>query len=147
VNVKIGNLPSLTSHHVSLKELSFAVDAEELALERILPLLVDLKKFWMLALQESRESFFLCHLLIPDWGDRRESNPYQEIHNLTCYLYTTVTLGAATHLGASPKGNLFGSRKLVGAVGLEPTTSRLSSECSSQMSYAPTKGFRRQTPV
>ena len=52
-------------------------------------------------------------------GDRPDSNRYREDHDLGCCRYTTVTMNGA------------------GTTGLEPATSRLTSERSAQLSYAP----------
>ena len=52
-------------------------------------------------------------------GDRPDSNRYREDHDLGCCRYTTATM------------------KRTGTTGLEPATSRLTSECSIRLSYAP----------
>ena len=54
----------------------------------------------------------------PHGGGRPDSNRYHEVHNLECCRYTTATTEAGT-------------------TGLEPAASRLTSECSAQLSYAP----------
>ena len=51
-------------------------------------------------------------------GDRPDSNRYREDHDLGCCRYTTATMETGT-------------------TGLEPATSRLTSECSFRLSYAP----------
>ena len=51
-------------------------------------------------------------------GDRPDSNRYREDHDLGCCRYTTATMKTGT-------------------TGLEPAPSRLTSERSSRLSYAP----------
>ena len=53
-------------------------------------------------------------------GDRPDSNRYREDHDLGCCRYTTATMKTGT-------------------TGLEPAPSRLTSERSIRLSYAPSK--------
>ena len=63
------------------------------------------------------------------WGDRPDSNRYFEVHDLGCW---------PLHHG----------HQVAGTTGLEPAASRLTSECSARLSYAPIcVGVRSCIPV